>query len=145
MSNWKKNFDFGTKAEDLIRDYFEEVFGWLFVAGAYRGKIENPEKIEKLFSCEFLPAGNYEDGFHGPRLEFSDNRFVMPDQLYKSKNDIIFWVESKARKNFGQLNVMIEETKILDYLEISNRSTKSGWLVLSLVDEKKREKRTFIV
>ena len=107
MNKWKKNFDFGTKAEDLIRDYFEEVFGWSFIAGTYGGKIENPEKIESLFSCQFLPAGKYDDGFHGPRLEFSDNKFTMPDQLYKSKNDIIFWVESKARTNFGQLNVKI--------------------------------------
>jgi len=138
--NWDENFSFGSGIENFIRDYFEEIMDWKFIAGAYDGKILNPDNIEWLFGCEYLPAGKYNDGFHGPRIQFENTKpLIMPDQLYRSKNNIYFWVESKGRKFFGQKSALIEYEKLLDYVAVAKITKKTMWIVLSLVDEKDNE------
>lgn len=135
MANFSESYDKGSKVEDFISDVLEEIFNWKFVAGSKQGKIVNTQYIEYAFSCKYLTAGRYEDGYHGPRLEFENGEIaIMPDLLFLSSHDDNFWVESKASYNPKYNSIDIEVNKLKSYKVIQNHSSKTVWLVLSVID-----------
>jgi len=70
--SWENDLSFGTSIEDFVREYFEEVFNWKFVAGTFRGKVINHRLIEEMFSCEYIPPGKDNGKLHGPQLKFDE-------------------------------------------------------------------------
>jgi hypothetical protein len=129
--SWDENLSFGTSIENFLIDYFDEMFGWKFVAGTRNGQIENKEFIEKVFSCDvILPSLGF-----GTRLVFDNGQKArMPDILLKSKNDLLFWVESKASNYQGYSTIDIEEKKISDYEIIKKNTKKPVWVIITVVN-----------
>ena len=129
---WDKNFLLGTELENFIKDYLFEVFGWEFVACTVNGEVVNKEFIEKTFYCCFLSPRKG----RGPKLIFSDGEQVsMPDLLLKSKNNLLFWVESKASNKSDYNSIDIEENKLNEYFIIKEKTNKPVWIIISVVEE----------
>ena len=146
MNNFWSNLDKGSKAEDFLSDFLEEMFSWKFIAGNKNGKVVNSEYIEKVFNCKYLQEGKYEDGYHGARLQFSNGDIaIMPDLLFLSSHDETFWVESKASFNHLYKSIDIEVNKVNSYLTIQKHCGRTVWLVLTIVNKKEKTCRIYSV
>ena len=133
MSNFDVNYDKGCFVEDFISEYVDEMFGWKFVAGARRGEMHNISEIERLFSCRYIaPIAKKK----GPSLDFLDGEepVIMPDILFRSKKDWLFWVESKSSFDSRFYSVDIPEEKIRAYTKIQMNTKSPVWIIVSLVD-----------
>jgi hypothetical protein len=131
-NNFDTNYENGCAVEDFLKEVLYNLYGWTFIAGAKAGVMVNVEYIESEFNCKYIPPVKKK---HGPQLQFgNDKPLVMPDMLLKSKNEILFWIESKASYDCDYFSIDIEEDKLLDYIQIHNK-TKTTWLVVSVIDK----------
>lgn len=136
MKSFDKYFESGSKIEDFLIEYFQEIYAWKFIAGTRNGKIENINEIETLFSCKYIHPVKK---INGPLLDFQNGEppVIMPDLLFESKNKFVFWVESKSSFNSNFDTIDIEVEKIEDYYKISKNCDKPLWIVITIVDDNK--------
>lgn len=70
----------------------------------------------------------------GPKLKFSEKeKYTMPDLLFRSQKDTLFWVESKSSFRGNKEVIDIEFDKIDDYYSIQEKTRKTTWLVVTIV------------
>jgi hypothetical protein len=129
MSKFEDRLIMGSTVEDFLAEYFEEVFGWKFVGGARNKEIINREFIEKTFSCKV----GFGKKKKCPVLFFGKEEFTMPDQIYMSQRQKIFWVESKGSFSGNKNFIDIECKKIRDYFEVFKRTGTTVWVVVSVI------------
>jgi len=134
-NNFNENYKKGCEVENFIKKIYKGKNA-SFIAGNNGENVVNINLIERIYHCKYVPPGydEFEQHNFGPRLDFNGLKITMPDLLFNSRTDNVFWVECKSSRNTNFHTIDVAEKDILDYREIENRGCCKVWMALCFID-----------
>ena len=135
MTEFPERNAFGKSGQDILINFLERHFGYVFEAGERNGNILNTDLIEEIENCEYVPPTLK----RGARLKFKrqDKEYIlaMPDVLMSRNSNLgFYWIEAKRhQRHYPKL--IINKNSFDDYKILYEKFTRQLFYVMCIVPE----------
>lgn len=133
--DFRTRLEYGKEGQDILIQFLQRHFGYIFEAGEINGEVVNVDFIEELENCEYIPPSNN----RGSRLRFiRKNKEViltMPDVfMSRNSNDSFYWIEVKRHEKYSN-KFIVDKSNFDDYEELYKNYTRYKFYAMCLTPE----------